>query len=88
MDSVEQMERQLRDYQAQRIADEIARLRSIHSANRDATTRNTHDATRNTRRRHRRRCPRCRRRRLGRRSGRTAAVAAPELITIQSKSPS
>jgi len=55
VESVDEMERQLRQFQQRRIAEEIARLRDIHE-NTDTDSRRT---------RHRRRCPNCRRRRLG-----------------------
>jgi len=71
MENVDELERRLRQYQTRRIAEEIARLRTIH-------------AKPDVRKRHRRRrCRSCRRRRL--RSGRkTAIVGTPKSASLPS----
>jgi len=65
--NADEMERQLRQYQARRIAEEMARLRAIHGHQEDGKKPRRG-------RLQRRRCTRCRRRRLGRR---TANVVQP-----------
>ena len=64
-DSVDEMERRLRQYQARRIAEEIARLRTIHGKP---------DTTEKRHRRRRRPCRSCRRRPLGGRRRTTSVV--------------